>query len=886
MRIIKFYIILFCFSIFCQKSVGQLIGGEAFLQGNYIEIGVSACGSYGTNSAPAGYHDNTNNGLGLGFVADGAKDGWTTGTPAYCGDYFLPGNPEEGWTVEIGGTNYSNSNGGTTTCSSIGFPGSITSYSNTGGILSAIWAGAGNGLSIEKCIYFPQDSLYFVTKVSMINTSGSTLSNVYYMRNLDPDNEIILSGSYYTKNSVIYQNPSSSNKALVTAVGNTYGCYIGLGTIDSRAQVTYGGFTNRNASNVWNGTGGLIALGLNYNCDCAISLAFFFGDIAPGDAVNFSYVYILDESQFESALQATNVPTYFANGVDITDTGTIQTCAGYPVAFNIQGGNNFNWNWSPNIELDTDIGRDVVASPTSTRTYNVTGVGQCEIISKDITILVDSVTAFVQADSSLCSGENITLNANGVVSYSWTPDALLDNPNIANPLASPTATTIFSVLLTDTNTCQKYDSVTIYVNPLPTAFSGNDTLICFGDTANLNASGGINYVWTPNINLNDDTIFNPIAFPTDTTQYFVLVTDTNGCKNADSVTVFIQPLPVADIISSSKELCIGKDDSIRIDGSIQNGSFFWTHNGNGTIINNGNDTIFYLSDNDTGIVKLFLNVSSALAACGIAIDSTNLEIHSLPTVSISSNSNTICENTGDTIQLKSSGAVSYQWQEITVTDTTTLSFTNDSILTTPNEWTKYVVTVTDTNGCVNFAEKNITLLLRPAPEILTNSLYECYPATINYEYLLPYSTPIDSVVWVFDNGDRIVNRNPISHVYEESMNATYPAEYKTIISLYYQNRCNITDTVEVSICENFYLPNVFTPDGDGSNDFFEIKGIDMAACKFSVFNRWGEKVYDISDYKNDWEGTDLNGNKLKSDTYFYMLGCNKKKYTGWMRIIR
>ncbi|GAB3537893.1 hypothetical protein GCM10027443_31690 [Pontibacter brevis] len=113
--IIEEYIfkVILCFSvpaIFFKVSVAdaQQVGGEAFLKGQYLEVGIAECGSFGTaGSAPAGYHPNMS-GNRLGFVADADQNGWDIGTPPYNGEYFLPGSPEEGWGVEINGINYNN----------------------------------------------------------------------------------------------------------------------------------------------------------------------------------------------------------------------------------------------------------------------------------------------------------------------------------------------------------------------------------------------------------------------------------------------------------------------------------------------------------------------------------------------------------------------------------------------------------------------------------------------------------------------------------------------------------------------------------------------------------------------------------------------------------
>jgi len=73
--------------------------------------------------------------------------------------------------------------------------------------------------------------------------------------------------------------------------------------------------------------------------------------------------------------------------------------------------------------------------------------------------------------------------------------------------------------------------------------------------------------------------------------------------------------------------------------------------------------------------------------------------------------------------------------------------------------------------------------------------------------------------------------------------------------------------------ESFRVMTLFTPNGDGFNDRWEILNIEeMAPCQVDVFNRWGEKVFSSSQYNNDWEGT-YRGKALANDTYYYLMRC-------------
>ena len=108
MRTILHSLFLFVLSGLASTQLfAQMLNDEAFLKGNYFEIGLNGCGALGTiQTAPSGFHNTT---PGLGIVADPDKDGWQTGNPTYFGDYFLPGIPMEGWALQVNGTTYFNS---------------------------------------------------------------------------------------------------------------------------------------------------------------------------------------------------------------------------------------------------------------------------------------------------------------------------------------------------------------------------------------------------------------------------------------------------------------------------------------------------------------------------------------------------------------------------------------------------------------------------------------------------------------------------------------------------------------------------------------------------------------------------------------------------------
>ncbi|MEI2738079.1 MAG: gliding motility-associated C-terminal domain-containing protein [Chitinophagaceae bacterium] len=162
-----------------------------------------------------------------------------------------------------------------------------------------------------------------------------------------------------------------------------------------------------------------------------------------------------------------------------------------------------------------------------------------------VLITVRSANGFaIIPPANICSTKTIQLTASGGDIYVWQPAGSLDNPNIYNPTASPSSTTLYSVQITDTlcNNIQTL-STTVTVLPLPliSANKSND-IDCTTPQSQLMASGGAQYSWTPAGTLSNPNSGNTIASPAVTTQYVVTGTDLSGCTNYDSVTVNVTNL--------------------------------------------------------------------------------------------------------------------------------------------------------------------------------------------------------------------------------------------------------------------------------------------------------------------------------------------------------
>jgi len=318
--------------------------GDIFIPGQYVEIGIGTLGAFGTETAPpAGFNPDVYvSGYGaycLGMVADPDMDGWSVGYPAYFGDYFLPGDPVEGWCIQANGTRndaYYQNGAFTSSYGSGGLTlsGNTSSYTNTGGVMTGVWTGtAYGGLSITQTTVLDTNNLYFVTTVNLTNTGTDTLTGIYYMRECDPDQEEAWTGDFTTNNNIDY---TGSDSVLVSATGTYYPSrsYLGLGTKCANATPFICAYDllpseSEGLDALYNGTAGDVYYSGSTTQDVGVGLVFSVGDLAPGASTSIAYTYIESSSAVSSALNAicptadtssstavTNVP--FEKGITIS----------------------------------------------------------------------------------------------------------------------------------------------------------------------------------------------------------------------------------------------------------------------------------------------------------------------------------------------------------------------------------------------------------------------------------------------------------------------------------------------------------------------------------------------------------------------------------------
>lgn len=229
-----------------DASTGHLPGarsetnssGDVFLGGNYIEVGISRHGSFGTSTAPtnSSFHPFTST-SGIGLRTDG--DGWDVGTASNTGDFFLPGTPEERWVLAyyLDGVKYEYAVADRID-SFTGQWKTAPVVTDTSDVVNGKLSATVTGVTIhDVCVTlsysFGVDDKYFKTDVDIENAGSNEITNVRFMRSFDPDQDAETHDAYETYNKVVC-NPNSTDD-LTEGGENNFAMVVAKGGITKEA---------------------------------------------------------------------------------------------------------------------------------------------------------------------------------------------------------------------------------------------------------------------------------------------------------------------------------------------------------------------------------------------------------------------------------------------------------------------------------------------------------------------------------------------------------------------------------------------------------------------------------------------------------------------------
>ncbi|MGZ3864771.1 MAG: NHL domain-containing protein [Bacteroidia bacterium] len=239
----------------------------------------------------------------------------------------------------------------------------------------------------------------------------------------------------------------------------------------------------------------------------------------------------------------------------IVTVNTATICSGNSATLTASGGNTYSW--TPSTGLSAITGASVIASPTITTTYTVTGIKGDSIGTAIATVTVkNSVTSNT---ATVCAGNTATLTAGGADTYTWNTGA-----TGATLTVSPATSTSYTVTGSTAGcTLTAAYVANVSVNPLPViSVNPTSTAVCVGTPLSLVAGGASTYTW------NTGTVSSVLTVtPAVTTGYTVTGKDANNCINTGNALVNVNPLPSVSITATSDSICKGTSTTLTASGA-------------------------------------------------------------------------------------------------------------------------------------------------------------------------------------------------------------------------------------------------------------------------------------------------------------------------------
>lgn len=319
---ISLYITTLFFVLINNVAKAQVSNCNAFLKGNYLEVGFNWNGAIGTSYIPpVGYHPVMTSSYyqspvcgggiysdsSLGIVSDVNMSGWSSGS--YLGDYVLPGDGQEGWSLMIGSEQINGWNilAKSTDTLQYNMLHDFIEYQDSANFKLVKWQGLRRGLYVTQ--FYRIDKNANVMKVSVLleNSSLETLSDIYFMRTINV-NTNGASGSLTTVNKILHQQPNALDKVEVYSRNASPGADNGFVFMASQYPYSKAFISNTSTlpdattiNNIYSGDGAFLYNGGDSNiADASIGLVFYGGTLSSGQGVQMDFVYGFKESMLDS----------------------------------------------------------------------------------------------------------------------------------------------------------------------------------------------------------------------------------------------------------------------------------------------------------------------------------------------------------------------------------------------------------------------------------------------------------------------------------------------------------------------------------------------------------------------------------------------------------
>ena len=542
-------------------------------------------------------------------------------------------------------------------------------------------------------------------------------------------------------------------------------------------------------------------------------------------------------------------------------------CVGNTLNLTGNGGTNYLW-LGPNSFISALQNPSIPGVTTAAAgIYTLTAmIGTCTG-SITTNVIINPLPVPLAANNSpVCAGQAINFTGNGGVSYNWSGPGSFSS-NSQNPgisVSSVANTGVYILTVTDANGCISSTTTPVVVNALPIVTTSGST-ICINQNIILGANGGTTYNWSGPLGYSSGSQ-NPVipsAQPNMGGVYSVIVTDINNCSSSGNAVVIVNPLP-SPTASNNSPVCVGGVFTL-----IGNGGLTYLWNGpNGFFAATQNPTLMATSVNQSG--NYTLTVSDNIGCTNTAV--TPVNINGLPVANIISSNNKACAPLCVTFTVSASTSLqttswSYNGSNVTNGLNTQYCFNTSGIYTVTANFT-------DVNNCSNSTSFTVDIYPNPVADFNHSPI----KPIVNQDPFVTftdasYGANVVSWNWYFMNTAQYTSvlQNP-------TFPYTEPGTYPVVLVVKSDKGCSDTLIRPLVVGEDYgiYVPNAFTPNGDGLNDLFQPKGFGIVKYQIYVFDRWGEKLFQTNEFEHGWDGKkqskhDVNYGICEEGTYTWLI---------------
>jgi len=535
--------------------------------------------------------------------------------------------------------------------------------------------------------------------------------------------------------------------------------------------------------------------------------------------------------------------------------------------------------------------QSITVSPAVQTTYYLEVRSKCDfnlILNTTVTIYVEYFDAEIvspdEPDFEICPGETLTLEANGLGPWLWSTGETTSSITIT--LGQP-GTYQYSV---EANTVYCTDVATVDILVYDFAqiqATAEFTEVCDGTSVTLSAAGTGNFYWTsipqdPSL-VGQESQTNPVVYPSVYTTYNCHIIDLNLCEADDDVTVNIRPQPTIDYNFNPQEVCTGQNIDFTYQGNgPASAQYIWGFDG-GSFSGTGAGPIVvsWITAGDKTVSLQLIEPN-----CISDVYTEIVRVDPLPEPDFSANVLSGCQPFEVQFSDQSTevfGNASYEWN---FGDGNTSDLRNPSHLYEEPGFYTVSLTVANTDYC--FKSKVITNYIEVFPKPDTQFDAEPRISTlgdpdISFINLTPEGNY--SFIWDFNDGNTSDEENPV-HTY------TSAGTYLVVLTAESDKGCTEFYELDIVISEvaQLFIPTAFTPNNDGLNDCFEIKGTPFSNYSLNIIDRWGKVVFVSKSFEDCWDGS-VEGVDLPGGSYiYYIFGADYLgrtiEYKGSVTLIR